>query len=152
MSQCVVLRYQIPNTLVHQGCPTSVLNTISYFTLGHRYYSVVHRFTLGHPGTSYIFVRNNQKFNKVNKKVDRSICLKMATPRSNLTTAEICLTAPIALMMEKIKSFYVEKYALSLERMALSQSADLLKVSGICKFSKRQKIYLRTVTETINGQ
>jgi hypothetical protein len=76
----------------------------------------------------------------------------METPRSTLFTAEIDLTAATALTMEDIKAYYVDKYALSLERMTLSQSVDLLQVICVCKFGKRQKLYLRTVTETINGQ
>ena len=76
----------------------------------------------------------------------------MATPRRTLTTAEISLTAPTALMMEDIKTFYVQKYALSLERMTLSQSVDLLQVTCVCKFGKRQKVYLHTVAENLNGR
>lgn len=71
--------------------------------------------------------------------------------RNALTTAEIVVSAAIRLDLAEIESFYVFRFK-SLERMILTQSEDMLSVSCICKFAKRQQLYLHTVSETINGK
>ena len=76
----------------------------------------------------------------------------MESTRSSLTTAQIYCTATAPLVLDDIRSFYELKYMASLERMIVSQNEDMYHVSCVCKFGKRQQLYIRTVSERINGR